>query len=62
MIFTVTIKEVVERIVELEVEAPSQTVAGTRALEMYEDAPEIATILSETSFIKPEELIINVSD
>lgn len=62
MIFTVVIKEQIDRIVEIQVEAPTEEIAGERALDLYELTPSSAVVLEETSYVDPNDLVITSDD
>lgn len=63
MIFTVLIPETIERLVEVDIEAPTEDIAKSRALELYQESPESAILLSETRHVNPEAMeVIRVDD
>lgn len=62
MIFTVLMTEIVERLVEVEVEAPSAEIAKQRAIDAYMESVDCGTARSSTSSIPLDSIIVKVVD
>jgi len=62
MIFTVLMTEIEERLVEVEVEAPSVEIAKQRAVDAYMESIDCGTIRSSTSSIPLDSIIVKAVD